>query len=70
MLTGPVTLYKWAFPPQEESLRQDVVNGLGLGPPPGGAWNLEAQGIGIIQIDEPAYREVLPAEDQGMEQRP
>ena len=58
MLTGPVTMLMWSFPREdvarEVSARQlalavrDEVN------------DLEAAGIGIIQIDEPAFREGLP----------
>ncbi|WGK60408.1 5-methyltetrahydropteroyltriglutamate--homocysteine S-methyltransferase [Halopseudomonas sp. SMJS2] len=58
MLTGPVTMLMWSFPREdvsrETSARQlalavrDEVN------------DLEAAGIGIIQIDEPAFREGLP----------
>ncbi|WP_226662924.1 5-methyltetrahydropteroyltriglutamate--homocysteine S-methyltransferase [Microbulbifer aggregans] len=58
MLTGPVTILNWSFPrediPRAESclqiaraLRQEVQD-------------LQAAGIGIIQIDEPALREGLP----------
>ncbi|SEA33683.1 5-methyltetrahydropteroyltriglutamate--homocysteine S-methyltransferase [Microbulbifer marinus] len=66
MLTGPVTILNWSFPrediPRSESclqiakaLRREVLD-------------LEAAGIGIIQIDEPALREGVPlrqAEHQG-----
>ena len=58
MLTGPITLLQWSFvrddQPREETCRQlalamrDEVR------------DLEAAGIGIIQIDEPALREGLP----------
>ncbi|TCV95948.1 methionine synthase (B12-independent) [Luteibacter rhizovicinus] len=58
MLTGPVTMLQWSFVrddlPREEVCRQialalrDEVH------------DLEAAGIGIIQIDEPALREGLP----------
>lgn len=58
MLTGPVTLLQWSFvrddQPREETCRQlalairDEVQ------------DLEAAGIGVIQIDEPAFREGLP----------
>jgi 5-methyltetrahydropteroyltriglutamate--homocysteine methyltransferase len=61
MLTGPVTLYKWAFPPQGER-PQDVVNDLALALREE-VLALEAEGIGIVQIDEPAYREVLPLKE-------
>lgn len=58
MLTGPVTMLQWSFPrtdiPREVicqqialALRDEVVE-------------LEAAGIKIIQIDEPAFREGLP----------
>jgi len=58
MLTGPVTLLQWSFvrddQPRELTCRQlalalrDEVT------------DLEAAGIGVIQIDEPAIREGLP----------
>ncbi|MBI2381420.1 MAG: 5-methyltetrahydropteroyltriglutamate--homocysteine S-methyltransferase [Gammaproteobacteria bacterium] len=58
MLTGPVTILAWSFPRDDLSreqvclqlacaLRQEVAD-------------LEQQGIAIIQIDEPAFREGLP----------
>ncbi len=58
MLTGPVTMLQWAFVRDDQprattalqialALRDEVVD-------------LETAGIGIIQIDEPAYREGLP----------
>ena len=58
MLTGPVTILMWSFPradvPLETSatqlalaIRDEVVD-------------LEAAGIRVIQIDEPAFREGLP----------
>jgi 5-methyltetrahydropteroyltriglutamate--homocysteine methyltransferase len=58
MLTGPVTMLQWSFvrddQPRRETCRQlalairDEVQ------------DLEAAGIGMIQIDEPAFREGLP----------
>lgn len=58
MLTGPVTILQWSFvrddQPRSETCRQiafairDEVA------------DLEAAGIGVIQIDEPALREGLP----------
>jgi len=58
MLTGPVTILQWSFvrddQPREQTCRQlalalrDEVT------------DLEAAGIGVIQIDEPAIREGLP----------
>ncbi|MFV9473245.1 5-methyltetrahydropteroyltriglutamate--homocysteine S-methyltransferase [Advenella sp. RU8] len=58
MLTGPVTLLQWSFvrddQPREQTcrqlalaLREEILD-------------LEKAGIGIIQIDEPAFREGLP----------
>jgi 5-methyltetrahydropteroyltriglutamate--homocysteine methyltransferase len=58
MLTGPVTILQWSFVRDDQSLadtcrqialaiRDEVVD-------------LEANGIRIIQIDEPAFREGLP----------
>jgi 5-methyltetrahydropteroyltriglutamate--homocysteine methyltransferase len=58
MLTGPVTMLQWSFVRDDQprattalqialALRDEVVD-------------LETAGIGIIQIDEPAYREGLP----------
>ena len=58
MLTGPVTLLQWSFVrddvPRETvcrqialAIRDEVVD-------------LEAAGIGVIQVDEPAFREGLP----------
>jgi 5-methyltetrahydropteroyltriglutamate--homocysteine methyltransferase len=58
MLTGPVTMLQWSFvrddQPQEETCRQlaltirDEVA------------DLEAAGVAVIQVDEPAIREGLP----------
>lgn len=58
MLTGPVTMLQWSFVRDDQprattalqialAIRDEVLD-------------LEAAGIGIIQIDEPAYREGLP----------
>jgi 5-methyltetrahydropteroyltriglutamate--homocysteine methyltransferase len=65
MLTGPVTILQWSFVRDDQpesvtarqvalALRDEVVD-------------LEAAGIGIVQIDEPALREGLPlrAADHG-----
>lgn len=58
MLTGPVTILRWSFPRDDISQKQqaqqlalalrDEVN------------DLEAAGVRIIQVDEPAIREGLP----------
>jgi 5-methyltetrahydropteroyltriglutamate--homocysteine methyltransferase len=58
MLTGPVTMLKWSFVRDDEpwehscrtlalALRDEVVD-------------LERAGVGVIQVDEPAFREALP----------
>lgn len=58
MLTGPVTILKWSFVrddiPQEITCKQIA---LALQEE---VLDLESAGIKIIQIDEPAIREVLP----------
>ena len=58
MLTGPVTMLQWSFvrddQPRAETCRQIA---LALREE---VLDLEAAGIGIIQIDEPALREGLP----------
>jgi 5-methyltetrahydropteroyltriglutamate--homocysteine methyltransferase len=58
MLTGPVTILAWSFVRDDQplgvtanqvalALREEIAD-------------LEAAGIGIIQVDEPALRELLP----------
>jgi 5-methyltetrahydropteroyltriglutamate--homocysteine methyltransferase len=58
MLTGPVTILQWSFvrddQPRETTCRQLA---LALRDEVG---DLEAAGISVIQIDEPAFREGLP----------
>jgi 5-methyltetrahydropteroyltriglutamate--homocysteine methyltransferase len=58
MLTGPITMLQWSFvrddQPRDETARQI---GLALRDE---VRDLEAGGIGMIQIDEPALREGLP----------
>lgn len=58
MLTGPVTMLKWSFvrddQPEADTCRQIA---LALRDE---VLDLEAAGLGIIQIDEPAIREALP----------
>ncbi len=58
MLTGPVTMLHWSFvrddQPRSETCRQIA---LALRDE---VLDLEAAGIGVIQIDEPALREGLP----------
>jgi 5-methyltetrahydropteroyltriglutamate--homocysteine methyltransferase len=58
MLTGPVTILKWSFIPQDvppQELAYDIALALREE-----VLELQTQGISIIQIDEPAFREVLP----------
>ena len=61
MLTGPVTILAWSFVRDDQplgetanqvalALRDEIVD-------------LEAAGIKVIQVDEPALRELLPAEE-------
>jgi 5-methyltetrahydropteroyltriglutamate--homocysteine methyltransferase len=58
MLTGPVTILQWSFvrddQPRSESCRQIALAVRDE------VLDLEAAGIGIIQVDEPALREGLP----------
>ncbi|WP_062205658.1 5-methyltetrahydropteroyltriglutamate--homocysteine S-methyltransferase [Demequina salsinemoris] len=58
MLTGPVTILAWSFVRDDQPLgvTADQV-GLALRDE---VTDLEAAGIGIIQVDEPALRELLP----------
>ncbi len=58
MLTGPVTILAWSFVRDDQPLG-DTANQVGLALRQEIA-DLEAAGIGIIQVDEPALRELLP----------
>jgi 5-methyltetrahydropteroyltriglutamate--homocysteine methyltransferase len=58
MLTGPVTILNWSFP-REDIPRAAVCTQIALALRDEVA-DLEAAGIPIIQIDEPALREGLP----------
>ena len=58
MLTGPVTLLQWAFV-RDDLPRAEVALQLALAVRDE-VQDLEAAGIGMIQIDEPAFREGLP----------
>jgi len=58
MLTGPVTMLKWSFVRDDEPLEHSCrALGLALRAE---VTDLEAAGIAIIQVDEPAFREALP----------
>lgn len=58
MLTGPVTLLHWSFA-REDISREQIATQLALAIRDE-VVALEQAGIGIIQIDEPAFREGLP----------
>lgn len=58
MLTGPVTILQWSFYRNDQS-REKTAYQIGLAIRDE-VQDLEAAGISIIQIDEPAYREGLP----------
>ena len=66
MLTGPVTMVRWSFTRDDLpepavarqvalALREEIAD-------------LEAAGMGIIQVDEPAFREGLPLRAEGREE--
>lgn len=64
MLTGPVTILAWSFVRDDQPLGETAAQvGLALRDE---VADLETAGIGIIQVDEPALRELLPlrAKDQ------
>ena len=58
MLTGPVTILQWSFVRDDQS-RSETCRQIALAIRDEVA-DLEAAGIGVIQIDEPALREGLP----------
>jgi 5-methyltetrahydropteroyltriglutamate--homocysteine methyltransferase len=58
MLTGPVTMLEWSFV-RDDQPRRDTCLQLALAMRAETA-DLEAAGIGVIQIDEPALREGMP----------
>lgn len=58
MLTGPVTILAWSFPRDDVSLAESADQiGVALADE---VRDLEDAGIKVIQIDEPALRELLP----------
>ncbi|WP_257161717.1 5-methyltetrahydropteroyltriglutamate--homocysteine S-methyltransferase [Corynebacterium cystitidis] len=58
MLTGPVTILAWSFPRDDVSLAESADQiGVALSDE---VRDLEEAGINVIQIDEPALRELLP----------
>ena len=58
MLTGPITILQWSFV-RDDQPRRDTAFQIALAVRDEVA-DLEAAGIGVIQIDEPALREALP----------
>lgn len=58
MLTGPVTILAWSFVRDDQPLAE-TANQVALALRDEIA-DLEAAGIGVIQVDEPALRELLP----------
>ncbi len=62
MLTGPVTIMAWSFVRDDVPLAE-TANQIGLALRDEVA-DLEAAGIGIIQVDEPALRELLPLKEK------
>ena len=58
MLTGPITILQWSFV-RDDQPRRDTAMQIALAIRQEVA-DLEAAGIGVIQIDEPALREGLP----------
>ena len=58
MLTGPITILQWSFV-RDDQPRRDTAFQIALGVRDEVA-DLEAAGIRVIQIDEPALREGLP----------
>ncbi|WP_347355129.1 5-methyltetrahydropteroyltriglutamate--homocysteine S-methyltransferase, partial [Intrasporangium sp.] len=64
MLTGPVTILAWSFVRDDQPLAETALQvGLAVRDE---TLDLERAGIGVIQVDEPALRELLPLrrEDQ------
>lgn len=58
MLTGPITILQWSFV-RDDQPRQTTAEQIALAIADE-VLDLEKAGIGIIQIDEPAFREGLP----------
>lgn len=58
MLTGPITILQWSFV-RDDQVRSDTARQIGLAVRDE-VIDLEAAGIRVIQIDEPALREGLP----------
>ncbi len=62
MLTGPVTILAWSFVRDDQPLADTAAQvALALRDE---VADLEAAGIGVIQVDEPALRELLPLREK------
>lgn len=61
MLTGPVTILAWSFVRDDQPMA-DTANQVALAIR-NETVDLQSAGIGIIQVDEPALRELLPLRD-------
>ncbi|QKT06773.1 5-methyltetrahydropteroyltriglutamate--homocysteine S-methyltransferase [Gordonia sp. X0973] len=61
MLTGPVTILAWSFV-RDDQPEKDSANQIALAIRDETV-DLEKAGIGVIQVDEPALRELLPLRD-------
>ncbi|MGX0119410.1 5-methyltetrahydropteroyltriglutamate--homocysteine S-methyltransferase [Corynebacterium otitidis] len=66
MLTGPVTIMAWSFV-RDDVAPKEVADQLGLALREEIS-DLEEAGIPIIQVDEPAIRELLPLREEDREQ--
>ncbi|HHY07199.1 MAG TPA: 5-methyltetrahydropteroyltriglutamate--homocysteine S-methyltransferase [Corynebacteriales bacterium] len=62
MLTGPLTMLSWSFVRDDQSL-EDTAKQVALAIRDE-CVDLEAAGIRVIQVDEPALRELLPLRDE------
>ncbi|MBV8861452.1 MAG: 5-methyltetrahydropteroyltriglutamate--homocysteine S-methyltransferase, partial [Mycobacterium sp.] len=65
MLTGPVTILAWSFVRDDQSLA-DTANQVALAIRDETV-DLQSAGIAVIQVDEPALRELLPLRDADKE---
>lgn len=63
MLTGPVTILAWSFVRDDRTLR-DIARQVGLALRDE-VRDLEAAGLRVIQVDEPALHELLPLRASG-----
>lgn len=65
MLTGPTTILAWSFE-REDISNEKIATQIGLALRDE-VLDLERQGVEIIQIDEPAFRELLPLRKSGQQ---